>query len=422
MIRKDICKYALNVIITCCMLVTVAVQAQVSYEVQLSHDGKIVYGTFSAPSNSGQYPVVIITPGSGPQDRNGTFTFSDSTTQCLYPGLYNETIQPYKHLAEALVDSGFAVLIYDKLEFTYTLGQLGTITFHKLWLPVESAIDYIKTRTDVDTNCISLIGHSEGSSLIPYIALGRSDIKSLISIAGNRTPFDSILAYQIVNIARICDDDTIAAQFSADQVLEYFNAVRVSHGIGLPPAFGVPARVWYDYFVATEAVSENYNLNDLPTLFIGFGLDINVPLTELERFQNEVTITEDFWSLPDIVHYMTPADDPNVSMVLTDTIVHWLKQQCIPTATHDVYKSDIDMEVFPNPFVNELHISFLEKPSAEVRYTITSITGAVMMVKTVDQNHDDFTHVLNLESVASGVYLLEVDVDGKRVQRLVVKN
>jgi hypothetical protein len=80
-----------------------------------------------------------------------------------------KTLRPYKQLSEALVDSGFAVLRYDKLEYTYTPAQLGTITFHKLWLPVESAINYVKTRTDVDTNCITLLGHSEGSLLIPIL-------------------------------------------------------------------------------------------------------------------------------------------------------------------------------------------------------------------------------------------------------------
>src|SRR5690242_10015185 len=39
---------------------------QVSYEIQFTHDGKIVHGTFSAPSSNGTFPTIIIAPGSGP--------------------------------------------------------------------------------------------------------------------------------------------------------------------------------------------------------------------------------------------------------------------------------------------------------------------------------------------------------------------
>ena len=395
--------------------------AQVAHEIQFMHDGKIVYGTFTTPSIAGSFPTIIIAPGSGPNDRNGTTTLADSTSACLYPGLYNETLQPYKQLTEALVNAGFAVLAYDKLEYTYTPSQLGTITFYKLWLPVESAIEYIKTRSDVDTNCISLIGHSEGSSLIPYIARGRSDIKALISIAGPRTPLDSILAYQIVNIAHTCDDDTVDAQFDADQILEYFNLVRINHGLALPPAFGVPARIWYDYLLATEAVSDNYNLNDLPTLFIGLEDDINVPLSELQRFQDEITITEDFYIIPGLNHFMTPADDPNVSKVLTDTIVHWLQQQCMMTSISDENISESAINIFPNPFIHDVNISYLQAHKTEVRYKVMDVTGKIVFDKTEDYITDGSIHVLKLNALQNGIYILDVEIDGKHVQKVLIK-
>jgi hypothetical protein len=325
-----------------------------------------VHGTFSAPSSNGKFSTIIIAPGSGPNDRNGTFILSDSTSKCLYPELEDKTLRPYKQLSEALVDSGFAVLRYDKLEYTYTPAQLGTITFHKLWLPVEKCYNYVKTRTDVDTNCITLLGHSEGSLLIPHIALGRTDINSLNSIAGPRTPLDSILAYQVVNIAKTCDDDTIAAKNLASQILDYYHLVRVNHGAGLPAAFGVPATVWYDYLVATEAVSNNYNTDNLPTLFVGFSRDINVPPAELERLRQEVTITDDFWSLPDIIHYMNPYNDPEVSQTLTDTLVHWLKQTCFTSSVSDISNAPQGLSAFPNPFLDRVTVK-LKNSSEKIK-------------------------------------------------------
>lgn len=385
---------------------------QVSYEVQFTHDGKIVHGTFSAPSANGKFPTIIIAPGSGPNDRNGTLTLADSTSACLYPELVNATLQPYKQLSDALVDSGYAVLRYDKLEYTYTPAQLGTITFHKLWLPVESAINYIKTRSDVDTNCITLLGHSEGSLLIPYIARNRSDVNALISIAGPRTPFDSILAYQVVNIAKTCDDDTITAQFQADQILEYFHLVRVNHGVGLPAAFGVPGTVWYDYLVATEAVSNNYNSDNLPTLFVGFGRDINVPPSELERLQQEVTITDDFWSLPDIIHYMNPYNEPQVSQDLTDTIVNWLKQTCFTSAVSDAINDDQDITAFPNPFYDEVNVELANASRTLNDVSIQDGLGRPVIIPAFNFNGSTIT-MAGLSGLSPGVYYLVLKFENK---------
>src|SRR6478752_8335062 len=144
--------------------------SQQTYNVNFTHDGKIVNGTFTKPNGPGVFPTIIINPGSGANDRNGTIQMAGANVSCLYPALLNTTLRPYQDLSNALVAAGYAVLRYDKLEYTYSAASLGAITFHKLWLPVESAINYVKTRPDVDVNKIVLIGHSEGSSLIPYIA------------------------------------------------------------------------------------------------------------------------------------------------------------------------------------------------------------------------------------------------------------
>jgi hypothetical protein len=259
------------------ILTTIAV-AQQSYNITFVHDGKTVYGTFTVPNGTGKFITIIICPGSGAIDRDGTIPYTSGNIACLYPDLYGDTLRVYKELSDALVNSGYGVLRYDKLEYSYPT-TLGTITFHKLWLPVESAINYVKTRNDVDTNKIILIGHSEGSSLIPFIAKGRKDVKALISIAGARTPFDSIFAWQLNNLVQLLrpcgatSTDSLNAKVQADQILSYFNIIRTNTWNGsTPTAFGVPAKAWYDYIRATDSVAINYNLDNLPTLFTGMGL------------------------------------------------------------------------------------------------------------------------------------------------------
>ncbi|MFN5370604.1 MAG: alpha/beta hydrolase family protein, partial [Bacteroidia bacterium] len=226
--------------------------AQQAEEITFTHAGKTVYGTFCKPAASGVFPTIIINSGSGANDRNGTLAMEGANAACLYPGLLNDTLRPYKGLSDALVDSGFAVLRFDKIEYTYPT-TLGTITFEKLWLPVESAIDYVKSRSDVDTTNIILIGHSEGSSLIPFIARERNDVQALISLAGPRSPLDSVLAYQLMSIATQCGGNVPQTQAQVDQILAYFTAIRNNTwNASTPAVFGIPASVWDDYIEVVD--------------------------------------------------------------------------------------------------------------------------------------------------------------------------
>jgi dienelactone hydrolase len=390
--------------------------SQQSYPITFMHEGKTVFGTFTTPDGSGKFPTIIINPGSGANDRDGTLPLSGGNAECLYPDLAGETLKPYKELAEGLVDSGFAVLRYDKLEFTYPT-TLGTITFRKLWLPVEIAIDFIKTRSDVDTNNIVLLGHSEGSSLIPFIAKDRTDIKALISVAGARTPFDTIFTDQIVYFARICDGDTIAAKSQADQILDYYEFVRNGQCNLLPSLFGVPPCVWEDYFDATDPVAQNYNESDLPTLFIGLGLDINVPPAELIRFEEEVNITDDFWSIPDLIHFMTPADDPHISPTLIDTIVYWLRENDVVSGIKDKPLYNDDVNVYPNPFSESININVPEQYGKAFLYMYNAFGQLIQQKALIDSNYE----LIGLSNLPSGVYIIQIEMNHESYTSKLIK-
>ena len=403
------------------LILTFGTKAQSSYPVSFNHDGKSVYGTFITPIGTGPFPTIIIAPGSGANDRDGTLPMQGANVSCLYPDLLNDTLRFYKELAENLADSGYAVLRYDKLEYTYP-NNLGIITFHKLWLPVESAIRYVKTRNDVDTNNIVLLGHSEGSSLIPFIAKKRNDVKALISVAGPRTPFDSLLAHQIIGITQTCGGNMAQAQTQANQILSYFHSIRTNSWNGATPAlFGVPASAWYNYVRATDSVAINYNLNQLPTLFIGMALDINVPPSELVRFQQEVTITNAFWSMPGLIHYLTPDNNPHVSTALTDTIVHWLKQNNIETEISQVSTAIKAINVIPNPFQETFTVS-TNFAFENLTLSIYNPLGQVLMRKHETALIPNSDIHCTLKNMPQGIYFLELISGNQKFTRKIVKH
>jgi dienelactone hydrolase len=390
------------------------VLGQTQIPAQFNHVDRLVRGTLSLPSGSGPFPAVVIVPGSGANDRDGTLTLAGGYAPCLYPQLVGQTLRPYRDLGNALVEAGFAVLRYDKLEFSYPTN-LGAITFDKLWLPANSALNWLKGRNEIDTNRLILLGHSEGSSLIPWLALQRNDVSALISLAGARTPFDSVLARQLVDFAQQCGGNVNQAQTEASQILTYFNLVRQGPPPPTtPPLFGVPAAVWRTYTQVTDSVAQRYNAAAKPTLFVGLGADLNVPPAELARFQSEVNITNQFWLLPGINHYLSTNSQAAFVPVVADTIVHWLRQQGL--ASLDPLAMKDSWHMYPNPAVDEVTLNAPAALMQAMPWKLLDMQGRVVKQGYWEAGATEFK--LSLNDVTPGLYHLHREMGHAKPLRL----
>jgi|GEM_PF-4650999 pimeloyl-ACP methyl ester carboxylesterase len=369
--------------------------------VTFTHDGLSLSGRLETPAQgNGPFPLIILAPGSGANDKNATLPMQGSNIVCLYPNLLGDTLHPYRDLSKALSDSGYAVFTYDKVEYTYP--NPGVITFHKLWMPVESALTYLKTRSEVDVNQIILLGHSEGSGIIPYITQQHPEVKALISLAGPITPFDSLLAYQINYITQTCNGDTAMARVQGEQILQYYGNVRTGNFNGLtPPLFGVSAAVWSDYVKVFDSVAYRYNAVQKPTLFIGLEKDFNVPIaTELTRFRQQITTGADFYELPGLNHYLCTNNDPAFSQMMSDTIIHWLRKSGIVTSVPVVAAASkgitLKQEGTLLKLVSERHDM--------QRLIVADMNGRVVL----DRKANGREEQLRLSGQVAGMYVLKV--------------
>lgn len=388
--------------------------AQTQIPAQFNHVDRLVRGSLSLPAGVGPHPAVVIVPGSGANDRDGTALLAGGYAPCLYPQLVGQTLRPYRDLGNALVEAGFAVLRYDKLEFSYPTN-LGTITFDKLWLPANSALNWLKTRSEIDTNRLVLIGHSEGSSLIPWMALQRTDVSALISLAGARTPFDSVLARQLVDFAQQCNGNLAQAQTEASQILTYFNLVRQGPPPPTtPPLFGVPAAVWRTYTQVTDSVAQRYNAAAKPSLFIGLGADVNVPPSELVRFQNEVNITNQFWLLPGINHFLSTNSQAAFVPVIADTIVHWLRQQGLANVRNEQMAAA--WRLYPNPVVEAVTIQAPTALTQPTAWKLVDLQGKTVMQGQWEIGETDM--LLLVGHLAPGMYHLQHEAGHAKPLRL----
>lgn len=140
-------------------------------------------GTFTRPNAVNKYPTVILITGSGPQDRDQTF-------------LGHKT---FLVLADYLTKHGIAVLRYDDRGTSESTGNFSASTTEDFATDVIAAVEYLKTRKDVDFDKIGLIGHSEGGIIAPLAAnRAKKDVAFIISLSGTGIPGSKLVFDQVI--------------------------------------------------------------------------------------------------------------------------------------------------------------------------------------------------------------------------------
>ncbi len=125
-------------------------------------------GTFTKPFGSANYPAVVLISGSGPSDRNQT--------------IFGHKV--FLVIADYLTRNGFAVLRYDDRGAGESEGSFRSATVLDHAEDASFAIEYLKSRTDIDTSKIGLIGHSLGAEIAPIVATINSSASFLVLMAG----------------------------------------------------------------------------------------------------------------------------------------------------------------------------------------------------------------------------------------------
>ncbi len=137
--------------------------------VKFSHDTITLAGTLTTPLWGSCHPAVVLVSGSGVQNRD------------------EEIIghKPFAVIADYLSRSGIAVLRYDDRGAGGSSKLSRDATTYDFADDVIAAIDYLKTRKDIDASRIGILGHSEGGTIAFMCAAQRpDDVDFVISLAG----------------------------------------------------------------------------------------------------------------------------------------------------------------------------------------------------------------------------------------------
>ena len=147
----------------------------------------LLAGTLTLPKKDGNFPVVILITGSGPQNRDGE--------------LFGH--KPFLVISDYLTKNGIAVLRYDDRGVGNSQGDRKNATSADYATDVESAIYYLKTRKEINKNKIGLVGHSEGGLIAPMVAAKTKDISFIVLLAGTGIQGDKIILLQQELIAKV---------------------------------------------------------------------------------------------------------------------------------------------------------------------------------------------------------------------------
>jgi fermentation-respiration switch protein FrsA (DUF1100 family) len=143
-------------------------------------------GTLTFPNEGGLFPAVVLITGSGPQNRDEELLGH----------------KPFLVLADYLTRNGIAVLRFDDRGTGESSGDFSTATSVDFSDDVLAAVEFLKSREEINLDQIGLIGHSEGGIIAPMAANSSKDIAFIVLMAGTGLRGDSILILQTGLIMR----------------------------------------------------------------------------------------------------------------------------------------------------------------------------------------------------------------------------
>lgn len=298
-----------------------------SEEVTIGSDPWKLPGTLLLPNDSkGKLKAVVLVHGTGANNRDEDIMGN----------------APFRDIAKGLAEKGIAVLKYDKRNFVYgpeNEGWKGNTTPETLTVDdAIEAVNYLKSRDEIDPDGIFVLGHSIGGYYMPKIYERESNLAGYISLAGTiKDTFEDLVMYQGDYLTKLDgkiddEDKKVLDQFETD----YENIKDLKNGkeVETENMFGYPHEYWlslkgYDPLKVMQTI-------DKPMLILQGSNDYQVPKTYYDYYKNELSDKNNFdFKLYDGLTHLFMEGDPtpeayntpsHVDEKVIDDIAEWIKE------------------------------------------------------------------------------------------------
>lgn len=314
----------------------------ISEDVTYSSGDIKMAGTLTIPDDGqDKHPAAVLISGSGPQDRN---------EDTVGPGGLKLGI--FKQIAHVLSENGVAVLRYDDRGTGESQGSFAEAAQKDLVRDAEAAVSYLRTRDDILSDRIALVGHSEGAIIAPRIAAQDPTIRAIVLLAGTAKTGDEVLREQFNFVL----DSMEFPEEKREKVLaRYENMLKIikekpvdkEAEEKLKPQIE-PQLKWLQSFVNHDPLSVLDKI-DAAVLIINGGKDKQVfpeHAKMLHKRLKKLKKTTTLKIFPDLNHLLTPAEtgayaeyarismeEQRVSQKLLDFLSGWLYGVLTPEAS-----------------------------------------------------------------------------------------
>ncbi len=139
-------------------------------------------GTLRLPASDGQWPAVLLIPGSGRVDRNENAT--------------KLRINAFRDIAVHLSEQGIATLRYDKRGVGASEGNFWDTGFFDNVTDAGAALGCLKSQKEIRSDKVFLLGHSEGALTATRLAATGADVTGVILLAGPARKGEDVLRWQ----------------------------------------------------------------------------------------------------------------------------------------------------------------------------------------------------------------------------------
>jgi uncharacterized protein len=172
--------------------------------------GIVLSGTLTMPAQGGPFAALVMITGSGPQDRD---------EQLLGH-------KPFLVIADYLTRRGVAVLRYDDRGIGKSTGDFAKATSVDFASDALAAVEFLKSRKEIDPGKIGLAGHSEGAIIAPMVANRSKDVAFVILLAGPGMTGEELMYLQAARIQQAMgvDEKTISeSEATQRKIFEVLN-------------------------------------------------------------------------------------------------------------------------------------------------------------------------------------------------------
>lgn len=154
--------------------------------VKNTQDGITLAGTLTLPEKGSKFPAVVLVTGSGAQNRDEEIMGH----------------KPFLVISDYLTRNGIAVLRCDDRGTAASQGDYASATNEDFAKDTEAALNYLRSRKEINTRKIGIIGHSCGGTIAFDIAAKDPNISFIISLAGAAVRGDSLMLKQVELISK----------------------------------------------------------------------------------------------------------------------------------------------------------------------------------------------------------------------------